>query len=69
MRTARNAVLAILLEGLIDAEVGDLEPEGIDTDELVRHMIAQHKIHLGDVGLTRPLRAGARPSDFHREES
>src|SRR3954466_13804332 len=46
-----------ILERLVDAEVCDLETQRIDSDELVRHVLAHDEIDLRDVGFPVPLRA------------
>src|SRR3954471_18085550 len=47
-----------ILERLIDAEVCDLEAQRVDSDELVRHVLAHDEIDLRDVGFAVPLGAG-----------
>ena len=66
----RSRSSAPLLERLIDAEVRDLEAQRVDTDELVRHVLAQDEIDLRDVGFAVPFvtayRACSRPSGRSR---
>src|SRR3982751_2899557 len=52
--------LPTLLEGLVDAEVADLKAERIHTNELVRHMVPQRKIDLGDECLAGTFLPGPR---------
>src|SRR4029453_4687863 len=49
-----------LLERLIDPEIGDLQAERVDPDELVGDPLAQDEIDLGDVRFAAPLMPRAR---------
>ena len=68
MRCSRSS--PSVLEGLVHAEVPDLEAERVHPDELVRDVVAKHEIHLGDQRLTAAFVSGAgrvgHPLKCHR---
>ena len=49
-----------LLERLIDPEVRDLQTQRVDPHELVRHVLAEHEVHLRDVRFSPALIPRAR---------